>query len=224
VYFRGLLFLLFTSAAFAQAEGSALAALKLLPKDAAKRLARIEARDGAPAPERWHFLVYDAEADRGVREFVVAGGKVAAVRTLSQFADTLKPTDVIGGDSVKLDSEQIARWAALFVTANGGQVGTLSYELQKDSALNAPVWTATVLDPAGDQLGAITVNALNGGILTSDGFEKSPPPELLISPIIAPVATRPPKARVAPPVATPKPSIVRRIFGANEEKPPKPTR
>jgi hypothetical protein len=224
VYFRGLLFLLFTSAAFAQADGSALAALKLLPKDAAKRLARIEARDGAPVPERWHLLVYDAGTERGVREFVVAGGKVVAVRMLSQFADTLKPADVIGGDSVKLDSEQIARWAALFVTANGGQIGSMNFELQRDSALNVPVWTATVLDPAGDQIGAITVNALNGGILTADGFEKSPPPELLISPIVPPVASRPAKARVAPPAAKPKPSLVRRIFGASEEKPPKSAR
>jgi len=210
--------------AVAQSEGSALAALKLLPKDVAKRLARIEARDGAPVPERWHLLVYEPDSEHGVREFVVAGGRLVAVRTLSQFADTLKPSDVFGGDSVKLDSEQIARWAALFAAANGGQVGSLNYELKKDSELNGPVWTATILDPAGDQLGAITVNALKGTILDSAGFEKSPAPELLVSPVAAPVTSRPAKLRAAPPTPTPRPNLFRRILGANEEKPPMPAR
>jgi hypothetical protein len=224
VYFRGLFFFFFTSVAFAQSEGSALSALKLLPKDVAKRLARIEARDGAPVPERWYLLVYDPEAERGVREFVVTGGKVVAARTLSQFADSLKLSDVFGGDSVKLDSEQLARWATLFVAENGGRLGSMNFQLTKNPALNGPVWTATVLNPEGDQLGAITVNALKGTILGSDGFEKSPAPELLVSPVAAPVVTRAPKARIAPPTPAPKPSLVRRIFGANEEKPSRTVR
>jgi len=64
-YIRGLLFLLSASLAFtqslAQGDGAALAALKLLPKDAAKRLARIEAWDGVPQPERRHFLAHDPD-------------------------------------------------------------------------------------------------------------------------------------------------------------------
>jgi len=205
-------------------EGSALDALKLLPKDAAKRLARIEARDGVPQPERWHFLVHDPDADRGVREFVVANGKMVAVRTISQFADSLGTTDVFGGDAVRVDSVQIARWAALFTTANGGTVGTLNYQMAKDPASNAPVWVATILDAAGDQIGTLTVNASKGVIMSSDGFEKSPAPELLASPVVAPISSRVSKARVATPVPTPKPNVFRRIFGANEEKPAKPSR
>jgi hypothetical protein len=211
--------------AVAQSEGTALAALKLLPKDAARRLARIEARDGAPVPERWHFLVYEPDSARGVREFVVAGGKVVAARTLSQFADTLKPADVFGADLVKVDSELIARWATLFAAANGGRIGLVNYQLQKDATLDAPVWTATVLDPSGDQIGALTVNALKGDILNSDGFEKSPSPELLAVPAAQSAgASRTSKGRTARTVPTPKPNLLRRIFGANEENPSKPAR
>ena len=67
VTLRAFLFLLTAIAAFAQGEGSALDALRLIPKDAAKRLARIEAREGAPAPERWYLLVYEPVEKRGLR-------------------------------------------------------------------------------------------------------------------------------------------------------------
>ena len=226
VNLRAFLFFLLSASALAQSDGAALAALKLLPRDAAKRLARIEARDGAPAPERWHFLVHDPDADRGVREFVVANGKLVAVRTISQFADSLAATDVFGGDLVKVDSAQIARWAALFTAVNYGRVGTLSYQMAKDPASNVPLWVVTILDPAGDQIGTLTVNASKGVIVSSDGFEKSPAPELLASPVVATASSRKSRERAAPPTPapTPKPSVLRRIFGSNEEKPEKPPR
>ena len=93
VNFRALLFFACVSTAAAQGDGTALAAVKLIPKDAAKRRARIEAREGAPTPERWYLLVHEPTEKRGVREFVVAGGKFVTSRTLSQFAETLKPAD-----------------------------------------------------------------------------------------------------------------------------------
>ena len=237
--FCALPFLILAATAAAQSDGTALGALKLLPKDAAKRLARIEARDGAPVPERWYFLVHDPDSPRGVREFVAAGGKIVASRTLSQFADYVNPADVIGTDSVKFNSDQVARLAALFATANGGQIGTLNYELTKIPAQAAPVWRATVLDPQGDQLGVIVVTAAKGALVSQDGFEKTPVSELLsvatpAGQTPAPVRavktsaekgnrTRPEEARTptpAPaqtPTPTPKSGILNRIFG-----PPKP--
>src|SRR6186713_1211708 len=72
------------------ASTTALQAIKLLPKGQAKYLARIEARDGIPAPERWHLLTHDVNEENGLHEYVVAGGKVVASRAISQFAETLK--------------------------------------------------------------------------------------------------------------------------------------
>jgi hypothetical protein len=209
----GLLFLTFASVACAQGDGSALDALKLLPKDSAKNLARIEAREGAPAPERWYFLVHDPGVPRGMREFVVTGGRIVANRIFSQFADGLKPSDVFGAASVKIDSREVARQAALFTAANGGRVGTVSYELLKAPAENAVVWRATVLDENGDQLGALVIHAGVGTVLSHDGFEKEPPPE--------PIRAGPPSRRSARPVATPvpRPKFFQRIFGANDRKP-----
>jgi len=224
VILRAFLFLILVSTAAVRGEGTALDALKLIPKDVAKRLARIEAREGSPSPERWYLLVHDPAEQSGVREFVVADGKFVTSRTLSQFADTLKPADVIGADTVKVDSSHVAKLAAAFAEANGAKVGSLNYELTRDAASNLPAWKVTVLDASGDQLGVLTVNATRGAVLSSDGFEKSPAAELLAPPAsVGSVAAAAGKKPKATPIATPTPkaNVLKRIFGGGS-KPPKP--
>lgn len=224
VSFRPFLFFILVSTAAVRGEGTALDALKLLPKDAAKRLARIEAREGTPSPERWYLLVHDPAEQRGVREFVVAGGKFVTSRTLSQFADTLKPADVIGADTVKVDSSHVAKLAAAFAEANGAKVGSLNYELARDAASNLPAWKVTVLDASGDQIGVLAVNATRGAILSAEGFEKSPVAELLVPPAsvgsAAAAAGKKPKGTPTT-TPTPKPNVLKRIFGGGS-KTPKP--
>lgn len=199
---RAFLFFLTAIAACAQGGGSALDALKLIPKDAAKRLARIEAREGAPAPERWYLLVYEPSEERGLREFVVAGGKLVTSRTLSQFAETLKEADIIGADALKVDSMLIAKLAAEFAEANGRKAGLLNYELSRDPFSGAPVWKITVLDTAGDQLGMLTVSATKGAVFAADGFEKIPAGVTILPP--SPAAIAPPPGTKTKPAPAPK--------------------
>ncbi len=212
-----LLFLCITAAA--RAEISALAALRLIPSEAAKRLVAIEAREGNPSPERWYFLVNDPGEQRGLREFVVAEGKLVTSRVLSQFADSLKPADVIGADAVKVDSTQVAKLAGVFAEANDVKVGTLNYTLARDAAAGSPVWRVTVLDSSGDQIGLLMVNAVKGAVLRSDGFEKTPAGELLPPTATAPAASSerktPRKPKATP---TPKPSLLKRFFGGSDKK------
>ena len=179
VNLRPILFFLCTIAVAARADNTALAALKLLPKDVAKRLARIEARDGRPQPERWYLLVHDPAAPNGMREIVVTGGKLAASRTLSQFADSLQPAEVVGAASVKVDSDMIVRLVASFVVANGARFGALSYELGKDVPTGIPHWRVAILDPKGVQVGVLVIDASKGTVLSHEGFEKEPASELL---------------------------------------------
>ena len=234
VKFHGPLFFALVSIVGAQDGGTALDALKLLPKDAAKRLARIEARDVTAVPERWYFIVHDPVLPRGMREFVVAGGKVAASRELSQFSESVSAADVVGSDAVKMDSDRVARLAGFYAAANGGRVGSINFELSKDAAVNAPAWRATVLNPEGDQLGVLTVNAAKGVILSHDGFENEPPAELLSSvqaglgaPPRSPAtgqkgsASQASAVRGARATPTPKANLFRRIFGTDEGKPAK---
>ena len=222
VCLRAFLFFLFVSTAAAQSDGTALDALKLIARDAAKRLVRIEAREGTPAPERWYLLVHDPAVERGVREFVVADGKLVTSRTLSQFAETLAPADIVGGDSVKIDSAHVAKLAAAFAGANGAKVGSLNYELTRDTVSNGPVWKVTVLDTAGDQLGVLVVNATKGTVLSSEGFEKSPASDLLAPPAGPAGAEKTPGKKTKAPQAatpTPKPNMLKRIFGGGGKSP-----
>ena len=224
MYLRASLFSLCALTAAAQSESTAISALKLIPKDAAKRLARIEAREGTPTPERWYLLVHDPADERGLREFVVADGKFVTSRTLSQFAEILKPADIVGGDAVKVDSAHVAKLVAAFAIANGTKVGSLNYELARDAESNAPLWKVTVLDAAGDQIGVLAVHATKGTVLSSEGFEKSPAADLLTPPVGAVAADRTAgkKTKAAPapvPTATPKPNMLKRIFGGDGNRP-----
>ncbi len=213
-----LLFLNVIVSAFpARGEGGALAALKLIPSEAAKRLVAIEAREGAPVPERWYLLVNDPAEQRGLREFVVADGKVVTSRVLSQFADSLRPADVIGGDAVKIDSTQVAKLAGAFADANGVKVGMLNYTLGRDATAGVPVWRVTVLDPAGDQVGLIMVNAVKGAVLRSDGFETTPA-AVPVAPPTSPASTERAPSKKPKPTPTPKPSLLKRFFGGGDKK------
>src|SRR5476651_2049546 len=106
-------------------------------------------RDGKPAPERWHILVNDPKDENGLHEYVVAGGEVVASRNLSQFAESLKPTDVMGTSGLKIDSDKVAALAQQYAAANNVTVASLNYALKKEGAEAAPLWNVTCLDETG---------------------------------------------------------------------------
>ena len=145
---------------------TAMEAIKLLPKNEAKKIARIEAREGTPAPERWYVIAFDEKSESGVREYAVAGGEIVATRAVSQFAEALKPADVIGGDAVRIDSDRAARLAQQYALANNATVATLNYELKRDGEGAAPLWTVTCLDEAGKELGRVVVTAGKGNVVS----------------------------------------------------------
>ena len=92
-FFFGLLATAGICLAAADPAGSALNAIKQLPRGEAKKIARIEAREGTPYPDRWYIIVNDPKDENGVHEYVVSGGEVVASRNISQFAESVKPTD-----------------------------------------------------------------------------------------------------------------------------------
>ncbi len=189
--------------------GGALEAVGVIPKDAAKNLARIEAREGHPNPERWYVIVYDPSTPTGVREFVVAGGRIAAARQISQFSDTLTEPDAFGDAWVRADSDYCVRLGQVYAAVNGLKAAAFDYELARP-APNAPptsapktevtwpIWRVTVLDGNGDQLGMLTISAARGTVLAHDGFEKEP------STIQLPTPPTPPPASVLNPKPPPK--------------------
>ncbi len=172
---------------------TALGAIKLLPKGDARRVALIAARDGTPGPERWYILTHDEKSENGLREFVVAGGEVVASRTISQFAESLAPTDVIGGDAVKIDSDRAAKLAQQYALANSLTVATLNYELKKEGAAAAPLWTVTCVDEDGKDVAQLIVSATRGNVISHEGFAVEPAAQQTreklrtqVAPVVAP--------------------------------------
>jgi hypothetical protein len=185
-----------------EAPGSALGALKLLPKGEAKKIARIEAREGTPVPERWHILVHDPKDENGLHEYVVAGGELVASRNLSQFAEFVKEEDVFGSSGLKVDSDKLAELAQQYALANNQTITALNYALRKEGAAAAPLWVVTCLDEMGKEIGRLVVSAARGHVVSREGFTAEP---------------NGPKLEVATEVAGDRPRPTRGYAHAGEE-------
>jgi len=157
-----------------RAEGSAFSALKLIPRGEEKRVARIEAREGTPIPERWYILVNDPKDENGLHEYVVAAGAVVASRNVSQFAEILKPGDIFGGEPLRIDSDRVASIAREYAAANNVAISSMNYELKKDGTGAALLWNVTCLDEAGKEMGRVYVTANKGTVVSHDGFTAEP--------------------------------------------------
>ncbi len=154
---------------------TALGALDMLPKEELKRLVRIDAFDGNPLPDRWHILVHDPNTRTGVREYVVAGGELVTSRAVSQFAESLKETDIIGSEGLKVDADGLAELARDFATANEIPITSVSYHLYKSPAESAePVWRVNCLNAEGKAIGELVVTATNGSVMSHVGFPLRP--------------------------------------------------
>jgi len=190
-------------------EPSAFGALKQLPSGESKKVARVEARDVTSRPNRWYILVYDPKDENGLHEYVVAQGVKVASRNISQFAETLTPADVIGGESLKCDSDKAIKIAKEYAEANGVSIASMNFELKRDSAGEPPAWNITCLDAEGKEIGHLHLTAAKGAVLSHEGFAAEPPP-----PTPAPEKPSVPRAvRADPPpravpvaVATPEPT------------------
>jgi hypothetical protein len=156
------------------AEGSAFSALKLIPRGDDRKVARIEAREGTPVPERWYILVNDPKDENGLHEYVVAGGSVVASRNVSQFAEVVKPGDVFGGEPLRIDSDRVANIAREYAAANNVTISSMNYELKKDGTGAALLWNVTCMDENGKEMGRVYVTANKGTVVSHDGFTAEP--------------------------------------------------
>ena len=170
---------------------SALDAVKVLPADEEARVVQIEGREGTPEPERWYILTQDPMADNGVHETVVSKGVIVASRGLSQFADTLKPEQIVGADTVKIDSKTAATLAHGYAEKNGATVVSMNYEMKRDPGTGAPEWTVSCLDGKGNALGTLVVMADTGSVVSHDGFPLEPAVAVTPAPVQLAVASTP---------------------------------
>jgi len=194
--------------------GGALNAIDQLPRGEYKKIARIEARDGTPLPERWHIIVHDPKDENGVREYVVAGGELVASRAISQFVETVKPDEVVSSGAVKVDSDKVAKLAQAYAQANNVNIATLNYMLKKEGAEAVPLWNVSCLDETGKEVGKLVVSAGKGTVVSHEGFTAEPGAEVLLETQATPTERKPRKPVVVNkrPAATPAPEK-KSVFG-----------
>ena len=209
------------------ARSTALDAVKLLPKEHRARVARIEAREGEPEPERWHILVNDRAAENGLKEFVVANGAIVAERGISQFAESLKPDEVIG-DAVRFNSDRAAQLVQQFAKVNDVMVGSVSYQLRKDGPTAVPLWRLTCYDPIGREVGSLTITATKGTVISHQGFAVEPAPAGAERPreklrtsastqVVRDSTVQPVRETQPPPPTPKKPNVLQRFFGGGRQ-------
>ena len=202
---------------------TALDAVKLLPKEMRARIARIEARDGSPEPERWYILVQDRAAENGLKEFVVADGAIVAERGISQFAERLAPEQMLG-DGVRFDSDRAAQIAQQYAQLNDVTAATIAYQLRRDGTAAVPMWRLTCFNAIGREVGSLTITATKGAVISHQGFSIEPTPVVVEKPrekpravavpqIARATAVQQPPSPEPPPPPPKKPGLVERLFG-----------
>jgi len=221
-------------AANAALAATALEALRVLLPEQSKNVALITAREGTPEPDRWHVIVFDPTSDTGLREYVVAGGRRVANRTVTQFIEKLAATDVIGPDAIKVDSDKIVKTALQYGTANNKTIASLHFDLRKNATDGTPVWTVMCTDLAGTEVGRIVLSASRGEVISHPGFATEPRLETVAERATAtPAPDRerstgensaarkpfvPRNAATPLPLNTPKPPLLRRLFGSGNPR------
>jgi hypothetical protein len=159
--------------------GTAMNAIKQLPRGEYKRIVRIEAREGTPVPERWHIITHDPKDENGVHEYVIAGGEVVASRAISQFVESVKADDIMKESLVKVDSDKLAALAMQYAQVNNMNITSLNYVLKKEGADAAPLWNVACLDEAGKPLAVLVVSAGKGNVISHEGFTAEPSADVL---------------------------------------------
>jgi hypothetical protein len=217
---------------------TALDALRVLLPEQSRNVAMITAREGTPEPDRWHVIVFDPRSETGLREYVIAGGRRVADRPVSQFAERLSAIDVLGPDAIKVDSDKAVKTALQYGMANNKTIAALHFDLRKNPSDGNPVWTVICGDLAGAEVGRVVMSASRGEVLSHPGFTAKPKLETVAerapatpAPAPAPDQERtdaenaalrkpfvPRKTATPLPLNTPKPPLLRRLFGGGNPR------
>ncbi|MBA2623105.1 MAG: hypothetical protein H0U88_05715 [Chthoniobacterales bacterium] len=168
-----LLVLLFVaSSAFAQERGTAYEALRVIGtqfnRAALSRVISVTGVDGDPQPTRWTVLIADRGAPAGIREFVVAKGRIISNRTPSAVAGSVKGA-TIKTSQLNLDSSGAFEVTSHTADKSHQNFDLVSYALRTNYRGN-PTWIVTIQNQARRPLGTIHINANRGNVTRVEGM------------------------------------------------------
>ncbi len=157
-----------SSWAFASSGGSALHALHTVSKqEFAKGATIVEIKGvrGEPMPLEWTILMLDPSARGGVREVAVSSGRILSERApLHGFTEVanLPPIDM---ERVSIDAGNVFQNVNFQASTLKMGFHWIDYTLRSDPQSMQPVWTVSLFDKLGSEIGKSRISADGGFVL-----------------------------------------------------------
>lgn len=161
------------SSTFAQDRGTAYEALRVVGtqfhRAALSRLISVTGVDGDPQPVRWDVLIADRGAPGGMRELVVADGRIVSNRTPNGTVAGSTKGATIKTSQLNLDSSGAFDVASYTADKSHQNFDLVSYALRTNDRGN-PTWIVTIQTQARSPLGTIHINANKGNVTRVEGM------------------------------------------------------
>jgi len=165
--------LLFASSAFAAERGTAYEALRVVGtqfhRAALARIISVTGIDGDPQPARWTILIADRAAPGGVRELVVANGRIVSNRVPTGNVTGTAAGATIKTAQLNLDSSGAFSVASYTADKSHQNFDYVAYALRTNDRGN-PTWIITIQDSRRAPLGTIHINANKGNVTRVEGM------------------------------------------------------
>lgn len=140
-----------------------------LNRDLVNRVISVTGVDGAPQPETWKILMEDPRAHGGVREVVVADGRIKSDRTPGRTVVGSLEGATIKTSHLNLDSSGAYAVASNTADKSHAQFQTVGYTLRTDEH-GEPVWIVTLFQQSGRPVGTIYIGANRGHVTRTEGM------------------------------------------------------
>lgn len=170
-----LAFALFATEGFAQENGSAYEALRVvgmrMNREVVNHVISVTGVDGIPQPKTWKILLEDRSARGGVREVDVANGRIVSQRTPIRSVVGTTAGATIATARLNLDSTGAYAVASHTAESSHTVFALVSYTLRTDERGN-PTWIVTLEDQASRPVGTIHIGANKGSVTRVEGMYK----------------------------------------------------
>jgi len=152
----------------------ALACLEALPEKYRNGVLKLSADNADPDPDTWYVSAQSGAADKGMRSIEIASGQIISDKPalgLREIFSSAKPLDL---SKIHLDSREIFDIAQQYASANGKQIGTVSFVLNQQGSAAVPIWSVWCYGPNGTYFGELKLLATDGTLISNDAFPKKP--------------------------------------------------
>ncbi len=161
------------SSALAQERGTAYEALRVVGtqfhRAALSRVISVTGSDGDPQPVRWNVLVADRGAPAGMRELVVAKGRIVSNRMPAGSVAGSVQGATIKTSQLNLDSSGAFDVASYTADKSHQNFDLVSYALRTNDR-GVPTWIVTIQNQSRRPLGTIHINASKGNVTRVEGM------------------------------------------------------